>query len=313
MKNVDKVNKVEQFYINKVIPLAFDESLSYYECICNIANHINKVIIPIVEEDREIVYELNNSFNELKQYVDDNMLTIDTDELVNYYDKDTTDDLLDNKADISDIPDVSNFITKDVDDLTNYYDKDTTDDLLDNKANVSDIPDVSDFITKDVNDLTNYYDKDTTDDLLDNKADISDIPDVSDFITKDVNDLTNYTTSSVLTTLLSGKENNIEYGSNTNGYYVKFDSGLLIMWGTSNFTGGNTYTSITFPVSLYSTGTSYMLANKRYSAGSTTIYNYAITPQINDANSGFIYVKAQDGSNISSDQKIDWLVLGKWK
>ena len=241
MKNVDKVNKVEQFYINKVIPLAFDESLSYYECICNIANHINKVIIPIVEEDREIVYELNNSFNELKQYVDDNMLTIDTDELVN------------------------------------------------------------------------YYDKDTTDDLLDNKADISDIPDVSDFITKDVNDLTNYTTSSVLTTLLSGKENNIEYGSNTNGYYVKFDSGLLIMWGTSNFTGGNTYTSITFPVSLYSTGTSYMLANKRYSAGSTTIYNYAITPQINDANSGFIYVKAQDGSNISSDQKIDWLVLGKWK
>lgn len=369
MINIKKVYPPLIRYCAKVIPLAFDESLSYYECICNIANHINNEIIPKVNESSEIINEVQDEVVNLKEYVDDNMLTKDVNDLTNYT---KTSDLsnvaltgnyndLSNKPTIPDvsnfitkdvndltyytlssnlssvatsgsyndlsdkptIPDVSNFITKDVNDLT-YYTKTSDlstvattgdyDDLIDKPT----IPDVSNFITKDVNDLT-YY---TLTSNLSNVAtsgnynDLSNkptIPDVSNFITKDVNDLTYYTTTTALTTLLSGKENSIEYGNNTNGYYVKFDSGLLVMWGTSNFTGGNTYTSVTFPVTLYSTGTSYMFVSKRYASGSTAIYNYAITPQINDANSGFIYVKAQDGSNITSDQKIDWLVLGKWK
>ena len=259
---------------------------------------------PFIEDDVDALtdYEL---ISRTYEYLDDKKANKeDIPNLDEYYNKDEVNDLLDGKVDNEE--------------LDNYYNKTEVNSLLDEKADISDIPDVSGFITKDVNDLT-YYTK--TSDLSEvaTSGDYDDltnkptIPDVSNFITKDVNDLTNYTTSSVLTTLLSGKENNIDYGYNTNGYYVKFDSGLLIMWGTSNFTGGNTYTSVTFPISLFSTGTSYMLASKRYGSGSTAIYNYAITPQINDANSGFIYVKAQDGSNVTGDQKIDWLVLGRWK
>ena len=46
----------------------------------------------------------------------------------NYYDKTTTNSLLSNKADKSELPD-----------MTNYYDKTATDTLLSNKANVSDV------------------------------------------------------------------------------------------------------------------------------------------------------------------------------
>ena len=53
---------------------------------------------------------------------------------------------LNNKANISDIPDVSNFITKDVDNLTYYYTKTTTDNLLSNKANISDIPSLANCV-----------------------------------------------------------------------------------------------------------------------------------------------------------------------
>lgn len=41
-------------------------------------------------------------------------------------------------------------------DLSDYYTKEQTDDLLDDKADRSEIPDVSEFITKDVDNLTNY-------------------------------------------------------------------------------------------------------------------------------------------------------------
>ena len=53
---------------------------------------------------------------------------------------------------------------------------------LNNKANISDIPDVSNFITKNVNDLTYYYTKTTTDGLLSNKANISDIPSLANCV-----------------------------------------------------------------------------------------------------------------------------------
>lgn len=71
-------------------------------------------------------------------------------------------------------------------DLNDYYDKTETDALLANKADKSEIPDVSDFVTNsDLEDaLTDYYDKAEIDTALDGKANISDIPDISGLATK---------------------------------------------------------------------------------------------------------------------------------
>lgn len=217
-------------YCAKVIPLAFNESMSYYECICNITNHINNIIIPavnesntlvhendiIVKENNEIVKEVNEKYVELKNYVDNNMLTVDTQDLEYYT-------LTSNLSSVA--------LSGDYDDLTN---KPT-------------IPDVTNFITKDVNDLT-YYTLTSNlssvatsgdyDDLL-NKPTIPTVPtnvsafnNDSGYITKSVDDLTNYTLTTALTSLLGDKENVIEKGSNTNGYYIKFSDGTLIQYGS---------------------------------------------------------------------------------
>ena len=212
-------------YVAKVIPLAFSESMSYYECICAISNHINNIIIPVVNESNKMVFDLSNEFIELKKYVDDNIITKDVDDLT-YYTK--TSDLstvaltgdYDDLSNKPTIPDVSNFITKDVNDLT-YYTLTSnlasvaTSGSYNDLSNTPTIPDVSNFITKDVNDLT-YYTKTSSlatvatsgdyDDLLDKPT----IPDVSNFITKDVNDLTYYTlTSSLATVATSGSYNDL--------------------------------------------------------------------------------------------------------
>lgn len=60
---------------------------------------------------------------------------IEGDILNEVYTKSETDTLLDEKADIEDIPDVSNFITKDVNNLTNYTLKTNTGSLIDLEIN----------------------------------------------------------------------------------------------------------------------------------------------------------------------------------
>ena len=201
-----KVYPPTMTYCAKVIPLAFDESMSYYETICNITNHINNEIIPKVNETMETVFTLSNKFIELKEYVDDNMLTKDVDDLT-YYTK-TTDlsnvALTGNYNDLSNkptIPDVSNFITKDVNDLTYYT-------LTSNLSTVA--------TSGNYNDLSN---KPT-------------IPDVSNFITKDVNNLTYYTlTSSLSTVATSGNYNDLS-NKPTTTYYdtTSLDAMLSNSW-----------------------------------------------------------------------------------
>ena len=60
---------------------------------------------------------------------------IEGDILNEVYTKEQTDTLLEEKADIEDIPDVSNFITKDVNNLTNYTLKTNTGSLIDLEIN----------------------------------------------------------------------------------------------------------------------------------------------------------------------------------
>ena len=69
---------------------------------------------------------------------------------------------LETKADISDLPD-----------MTDYYTKNQVDSALSGKADVSDLPDMSD-----------YYTKNQVDSALSSKANVSDLPDMSSYYTK---------------------------------------------------------------------------------------------------------------------------------
>ena len=51
-----------RFWCQKVLPLVYDDSLSYYELLCKVVNYINNLITD--------VSDLSAAFEELKNYVD---------------------------------------------------------------------------------------------------------------------------------------------------------------------------------------------------------------------------------------------------
>lgn len=70
-------------YIFKAIPLAFDESLSYYECLCGLLDYLKNTIIPTVNNNADAVAELQNLYVELKTYVDNYFTNLDVQEEIN--------------------------------------------------------------------------------------------------------------------------------------------------------------------------------------------------------------------------------------
>lgn len=65
---IDEIKPIQPVY--KVIPLAFDESMSYYECICALTKKMN-----------EMISIFNNELtDELKAYIDErfNDIMLDT-------------------------------------------------------------------------------------------------------------------------------------------------------------------------------------------------------------------------------------------
>ncbi len=56
-------------YIAKVLPLAFDESMSYYECLCALLKYINDTIVPDINNTNEGLGELQEFYEELQSYV----------------------------------------------------------------------------------------------------------------------------------------------------------------------------------------------------------------------------------------------------
>ena len=94
-------------------------------------------IYNLTEQIAAIVPEVIGDDYYNKEEVDEKIAEIPTFDPTNYYDKSDVDTLLNGKADVSDLPDMSN-----------YYDKSETDALLDDKANVSDLPDMTDYYTK---------------------------------------------------------------------------------------------------------------------------------------------------------------------
>ena len=70
-------------YIYKAIPVAFDESMSYYETLCGLLYYLKEVVIPTVNNNADAVSELQNLYEELKTYVDDYFKNLDVQEEIN--------------------------------------------------------------------------------------------------------------------------------------------------------------------------------------------------------------------------------------
>lgn len=70
------------FWCYKVLPLVYDESLSYYEVLCKAMEKINEIITS-QNQTNENVTELQNAFNELKNYVDNYFTNLDVQEEIN--------------------------------------------------------------------------------------------------------------------------------------------------------------------------------------------------------------------------------------
>lgn len=84
-------------YIFKAIPLAFDESMSYYETLCGLLSYLKDTVIPTVNNNANAVSELQNLYVELKTYVDDYFTNLDVqEEINNKLDKMTLDGTLTN-------------------------------------------------------------------------------------------------------------------------------------------------------------------------------------------------------------------------
>ena len=68
----NSVNMLSPFvlYCQKVIPLAFDESMSYYECLCALYSYLKEKVVPAVNNNAEALEEVQKAMTELKTYVD---------------------------------------------------------------------------------------------------------------------------------------------------------------------------------------------------------------------------------------------------
>lgn len=71
-----------RYWCQKVLPLVYDDSLTYYELLCKVINYLNNVI-ENVNELSENFDELKQMFNTLKQYVDNYFKNLDVQEEIN--------------------------------------------------------------------------------------------------------------------------------------------------------------------------------------------------------------------------------------
>lgn len=83
MNKIENVKSPFMCYCAKVIPLAFDESMSYYECLCNFYNYLKNEVMPVINNNAEATKELQDLFVELKDYVDHYFDNLDVTEEVN--------------------------------------------------------------------------------------------------------------------------------------------------------------------------------------------------------------------------------------
>lgn len=71
-----------RFWCQKVLPLVYDDSLSYYELLCKVVNYINNLIKDVNTLTAEMT-ELQQAFTTLKNYVDNYFANLDIQEEIN--------------------------------------------------------------------------------------------------------------------------------------------------------------------------------------------------------------------------------------
>lgn len=79
---IPKVANPFRFWCQKALPLVYDDSLSYYEILCKVVVYINNL-----RDDTSVlatdVDELNQLYNELKEYIDNYFANLDLQEEIN--------------------------------------------------------------------------------------------------------------------------------------------------------------------------------------------------------------------------------------
>lgn len=70
-----------RFWCQKVLPLVYDDSLSYYELLCKVVDHLNETIEQ-TNDLTENVNELTQAFNNLQTYVENYFNSVDWQSLV---------------------------------------------------------------------------------------------------------------------------------------------------------------------------------------------------------------------------------------
>lgn len=85
MNNVEKIKPNGLFtnYIYKAIPLAFDESMSYYETLCGLRSYLQDTVIPALNNNADAIIEVQNLMTELQNYVDNYFDNLDVQEEIN--------------------------------------------------------------------------------------------------------------------------------------------------------------------------------------------------------------------------------------
>lgn len=83
LKPSEKVCSPFMYYCQKVIPLAFDESMSYYEQLCNLVYYLKNTVMPAVNNNADALTEVQNAFKQLEKYVDDYFKNLDVQTEIN--------------------------------------------------------------------------------------------------------------------------------------------------------------------------------------------------------------------------------------
>ena len=83
IQNLSNTSGLFTNYIFKSIPLAFDESMSYYETLCGLLSFLKNEVIPTVNNNSEAGKELQDLFIQLKNYVDNYFTNLDVQQEIN--------------------------------------------------------------------------------------------------------------------------------------------------------------------------------------------------------------------------------------